>query len=187
MQFSPQKKSFTLIEMLIVIVIIGILGAALIPRLQSIQWRARDSKRKVDLRTIYNANEIYFTDNQQYPRAFSSANYNTTQSTYSRSPSRTWLLIGYLTSIPTDPVNAPDGVPRNSVTPSYTYAYYWVYNTNGWTYDLLALLESTSDPDRCGTKVYSGNNNSVARCHLSATLVSGQLYDISPNVKNSVY
>ena len=32
-----KRKTFTLIEMLIVIVIIGILAAALIPRLQSIQ------------------------------------------------------------------------------------------------------------------------------------------------------
>jgi|GEM_PF-4642644 len=37
MKNKMNKKSFTLIEMLIVIVIIGILSAALIPRLQSIQ------------------------------------------------------------------------------------------------------------------------------------------------------
>lgn len=61
------KKAFTLIEMLIVIVIIGILATALIPRLQSVQARARDTKRKTDLRNIYNANEIYFIDNGAYP------------------------------------------------------------------------------------------------------------------------
>ena len=64
-----RKKTFTLIEMLIVIVIIGILAAALVPRLQSVQSRARDSKRKVDLRTIYNANEIYKLENGKRPRA----------------------------------------------------------------------------------------------------------------------
>lgn len=46
------KKTFTLIEMLIVIVIIGILAAALVPRLQSVQSRARDTKRKADLHAI---------------------------------------------------------------------------------------------------------------------------------------
>lgn len=61
------KKTFTLIEMLIVIVIIGILAAALVPRLQSVQARARDAKRKVDLRTIGNGVEMYKTDNSVYP------------------------------------------------------------------------------------------------------------------------
>lgn len=60
------KKTFTLIEMLIVIVIIGILAAALVPRLQDVQARARDTKRKIDLKAIYNANEIYMADNSRY-------------------------------------------------------------------------------------------------------------------------
>ncbi|MEI7477618.1 MAG: prepilin-type N-terminal cleavage/methylation domain-containing protein [bacterium] len=61
-----QKKTFTLIEMLIVVVIIGILAAALIPRLQSVQARARDTKRKADLHQIATALEIYKEDNGNY-------------------------------------------------------------------------------------------------------------------------
>ena len=66
---TKKSKTFTLIEMLIVIVIIGILAAALVPRLNSVQGRARDTKRKTDLLQIYNANEIYFSDNNKYPLA----------------------------------------------------------------------------------------------------------------------
>ncbi|MEI7478298.1 MAG: type II secretion system protein [bacterium] len=57
-----KNKSFTLIEMLIVVVIIGILAAALIPRLQSVQARARDTKRKADLHQIGTALAIYKED-----------------------------------------------------------------------------------------------------------------------------
>jgi len=61
-----QKKSFTLIEMLIVVVIIGILAAALIPRLASVQARARDTKRKADLHQIGVALGIYKQDHGGY-------------------------------------------------------------------------------------------------------------------------
>ncbi|MBQ9554473.1 type II secretion system protein [bacterium] len=43
------KKAFTLVEMLIVVVIIGILSSALLPRLQGAQSAARDAARKSDL------------------------------------------------------------------------------------------------------------------------------------------
>lgn len=61
--------AFTLIEMLIVIVIIGILAAALVPRLQAVQGRARDAQRKADMRQIYTANEVHLTDNGRYAKA----------------------------------------------------------------------------------------------------------------------
>lgn len=48
-------NAFTLVEMLIVIVIIGILIAALMPRMQAAQWRARDVSRKTALSQIQSA------------------------------------------------------------------------------------------------------------------------------------
>ena len=48
-------KWFTLVEILIVIVIIGILIWALVPRMQSAQWRARDVARKNDLSQLQSA------------------------------------------------------------------------------------------------------------------------------------
>jgi len=55
--------------MLIVIVIIGILTAALVPRLQDVQGRARDTKRKADFLQMENALRIYHIDNSKYPTA----------------------------------------------------------------------------------------------------------------------
>lgn len=92
--------------MLIVIIIIGILAAALVPRLLDVQIRARDTKRKTDLRSIYTALEVYFLDNQSYPLAYSGASYNSNHSTYSTISTRTGLLSAdYITNMPVDPRN----------------------------------------------------------------------------------
>lgn len=61
------KKAFTLVEMLIVIVIIGILAAALIPRLTGVQSRARDVARTADIQQISTALTTYQLDNGYYP------------------------------------------------------------------------------------------------------------------------
>ena len=55
--------------MLIVIVIIGILAAALIPQLTGIQGRARDTGRKADMNNIAGALQNYQLDYNNYPPA----------------------------------------------------------------------------------------------------------------------
>jgi len=60
-------KAFTLIELLIVIVIIGILAVALIPRLTGLQARARDTARIADMRQMQTALELYKVENGRYP------------------------------------------------------------------------------------------------------------------------
>jgi len=99
-----QKRSgFTLIEMLIVIVIIGILAAALVPRLQAVQGRARDTKRKTDLAQIQNALHIYKTDNNTYPPPSGVLGNSYVYS----NATQPWIsqLSGIMTSIPVDPTN----------------------------------------------------------------------------------
>lgn len=61
------KKGFTLIELMIVIVILGVLMGTILPRLTGAQARARDTGRIADLNTIGQALETYFDDNGQYP------------------------------------------------------------------------------------------------------------------------
>ena len=137
--------------MLIVIVIIGILAAALVPRLQSVQGRARDTDRKIDFKTIADANEIYRLDNGTY--AGVGGNVNSQAGSASRIP---WLT-GILITIPLDPRNT-GGWPYNGAN---TYLYYHIYNTPYQTYTLMGALESTQDVDRCQIKQYRFYNGST--------------------------
>ena len=62
-----KKKWFTLIEMLIVIVIIGILAVALIPKIWNARDRAADIARMADARSIATAIISYRLDNWHLP------------------------------------------------------------------------------------------------------------------------
>lgn len=63
-----QKQSgFTIVELLIVIVIIGILAGLVITTFVGIQQRARNSERQTDINSISNQLEAYFAKNSGYP------------------------------------------------------------------------------------------------------------------------
>ncbi len=63
------RRGFTLIELMIVIVILGILMGTILPRLTGAQSRARDTARIADLNNISQALEVYSSDFGQYPDA----------------------------------------------------------------------------------------------------------------------
>lgn len=65
-------KGFTLIEMLIVIVIIGILAAAIFPKLWSARGRANDVARKADLSQAATALVAYQIDHGSFPSSWCS-------------------------------------------------------------------------------------------------------------------
>ena len=63
------KKGFTLVELLVVIVIIGLLSTLAIVALNSARAKARDAKRVSDIKQLQTAYELYFNDQNKYPPA----------------------------------------------------------------------------------------------------------------------
>ena len=60
-------KGFTLIELMIVVVIIGILATLLIPRIMERPEEARRVKAKMDIKAIESALKLYKIDSGSYP------------------------------------------------------------------------------------------------------------------------
>ena len=145
--FRKSTKAFTLIEMLIVIVIIGILAAALVPRLVSVQGRARDTKRKADLSQIGTALAIYKTDNSLFPVVSGSASkLNAT-------------LSGYVSSMPTDPSADATTVMIPEFNSATGYGFYAIAR-NGVVANGGVLSASTeSDGSSSNGIVWSGTMN----------------------------
>ncbi len=64
---KTKQKGFTIVELLIVIVVIGILVALVITTFSGIQRRARDTERQTDIKAIHGQVEAYYAQNGRYP------------------------------------------------------------------------------------------------------------------------
>ena len=64
-----RRAGFTLIELLVVLVIIGVLGALVVPTLFSSLDDARVTAARTDIKTLVEALKRYRIDNQRYPSA----------------------------------------------------------------------------------------------------------------------
>lgn len=62
-------RGFTLIELLVVLVIIGVLGALIIPNMLDRTNDARVTAARTDINSLMQALKLYKLDNQRYPSA----------------------------------------------------------------------------------------------------------------------
>ncbi len=62
------QKGFTIVELLIVIVIIGILAALVLNTFADSQKRARDTQRTTDVSALSTQLEVYYNDKGAYPQ-----------------------------------------------------------------------------------------------------------------------
>jgi prepilin-type N-terminal cleavage/methylation domain-containing protein len=64
---KKRESGFTIVELLIVIVVIGLLAALVITTYSGIQAKARNSKRQTDVQSVQTQVEAYFAQNGHYP------------------------------------------------------------------------------------------------------------------------
>ena len=62
------QKGFTIVELLIVIVVIGILAALVLNTFSGAQKRARDTERVGDINALATQLEVYYNDKGAYPQ-----------------------------------------------------------------------------------------------------------------------
>ncbi len=122
-----KQDGFTLLELLIVVVIIGILAVLIIPNLTSGPQRARDAQRKSDLRNVKTALETYFNDANAYP----SGNFAGLPAV---------LQPNYIKTVPFDPKGGTASAPGYVYTPTCAGT-----PSVCTSYVLQATLENTKD------------------------------------------
>lgn len=117
------QQGFTIVELLIVIVIIGILAALVFVQFNNMQARGRDAERKADLRLIESKLAEYNADEGAYPEAVS-----------------TESIADSLAEI--------NGIPEDALEdPTNTDPHIYTYESDGSTYTLTARLERPGDGD----------------------------------------
>jgi len=122
-----KQTGFTIVELLIVIVVIGILATITIVAYNGIQQRGRDAQRRSDISTIAKALELYYTDKGYYPSGGGSTSINSGWSTTADAswPNLATALQDYIKTLPRDPISTQTGAgafPWNDPQ-GYDYSY----------------------------------------------------------------
>lgn len=99
--FHP-VDGFTLIEVMVVVVILGILGALIVPNIISRPDEAKVIAARTDIKQIGSALELYRLDNGTYPSTDQGLEALVEEPTGFPEPKR-WNSDGYLSKLPVDP------------------------------------------------------------------------------------
>ena len=138
-----EKKGFTLLELLIVIVILGALASLITGNFISSLKKGRDARRKTDLTEIQKALEMYYESNGFYP---SSLSFGGSLSDANRT---------YMQKVPTDPTS--------------NCSYLYRVDSSAQSFYLLSTIENSQDqsdgvsqsgyedPDSPGNSLQCGN------------------------------
>lgn len=101
-----RHSGFTLIEVMIVIVILGVLAALIVPKVMGRPDEARIAAAKQDIFTIMQSLKLYKLDNRRYPTTEQGLAALVQKPSQAPLP-QNWSAGGYLERLPNDPWGQP--------------------------------------------------------------------------------
>lgn len=101
-----KPAGFTLIEVMIVVVILGILAAVIVPKILDRPDQAKVTAAKSDIAVIMQQLKLYRLDNATYPSTDQGLGALTVKPTTNPVP-QNWKTGGYLERLPNDPWGRP--------------------------------------------------------------------------------
>ncbi|PIQ92611.1 MAG: hypothetical protein COV69_02030 [Parcubacteria group bacterium CG11_big_fil_rev_8_21_14_0_20_39_14] len=112
-----------MIELLVTVAIIGLLSAVVLVGLRSASQKARDSKRKADIKQLMNALEMYYNANGDYPAPGGASH---PSNGWSNSADGSWDTLQtkvqeFMSTLPKDPKNETGGWAGDG---KYNYIYF---------------------------------------------------------------
>ncbi len=132
MTLKNKQQGFTIVELLIVIVVIGILAALVITTFTGIQQKARNTERQTDIKAVHGQVEAYYAQNGKYPTL---ANMN----------SNAWRVAnmkGLDNEAIRDPKGTGAGAPTSDTAPYQLAA---AAGANVFSYTVLASDDTACD------------------------------------------
>ncbi|OWJ91855.1 type II secretion system protein GspG [Pseudomonas sp. A46] len=124
MKLRRSQLGFTLIEIMVVVVILGILAALVVPQVMNRPDQAKVTVAKGDIKAIGAALDMYKLDNFAYPSTQQGLDALVSRPS-GNPPAKNWNKDGYLKKLPIDPW----GNPYQYLSPG----------SKGGAYDLYSL------------------------------------------------
>ncbi|MFN7098450.1 MAG: type II secretion system major pseudopilin GspG [Gammaproteobacteria bacterium] len=106
MRLAKKYNGFTLIEVMVVVVILGILAAIIVPKIMSRPDQAKIVKAQQDVTAIQSALDLYKLDNGFHPTTDQGLQALVTKPDSDPVP-QSWKSGGYLQTLPIDPWGKP--------------------------------------------------------------------------------